>query len=388
MIYILSLFLFYLLYLDNSSSAMVGGTGDRSMYQLVLVLYVAYIAIACVYYSIKRKKIYISSVSIPVLLITLVILLKNYLYGNSSQYNTLRFLYSVSWFIIIVGIDNIFMSMNEKRKNHFMYLMMLLFLYTIYNAIQTFSYISIERDRYVIPTIYLCVMFIPWIIQLRKVGGNNLFWILIFILLGVTVLSNKRGATIAVITSLIVFIFKNETISKGKGSIKIVLKTVTLLIVSFIIFSIISNYLGGALLVKYSEESFLEGSGRREIYSFAIDSIMNISNLTDLFFGFSFDSWELANFGGHNDWLTFLMINGLSGILMFFYFYVECFNHSMSSRSKVSPSYSALFVIMLLQSLYSTSYNPTTHPIIGMMFIGFAEAQIRKETKYNYYERT
>lgn len=378
MIYIIVLLLFLLLYFDNQSSIIIGGTGDRSRFQMLLIIFVVYVLINGLYYGMKRKKIYFSSISKPIFLLTIIILLKNLVEDSHSSYDNLRFLYSAAWLIIVVGFDNIFMSMSEKSKKIFDYLMPCLFLYTVYNSLQTFSYLSVSKDVFVIPTVYLCVMFIPWLLQLYT-KKRLLFGFFILILLIITAVSAKRGAILATFLSLLIF-FYNSGGYRTKGKRMKLVQVILFSLLGIFILLIVDDSLGGTLSARFSKNAITDGSGRREINEFALESIANISSLKELFFGYSFDSYELLHFGGHNDWLTFMLIHGLVGVGAFAYFYYVFYCHSFKNKQySISSSYSSLFVIMILQSLYSTSYNPTVHPLLGMMFIGYAEAQIRKE---------
>lgn len=373
---IIAFVLFLLLYYDNVSSIVVGGTGDRTQFQLYLVVFVLIILISGLYYGIKRKKIYFSSISVPMLILSIIIFAKNFLDGSSS-YDNLRFLYSASWLIIVVGFDNIFMSLNKRYQTLFLYLMGGLFLYTVYNAFETYSYFSQKRDVFVIPTVYLCVMFLPWILQLRK-ENRLVSALLLIVMLFITAYSAKRGAILAVFISLFYYYYKNFKNGYRKSNSG-VFSFIFFAIVGIAVLFLANDSLNGFLFERFSRDSFIEGSGRREINLYAIKSIASIDNFKDLLFGFKYNSIELENSGGHNDWLSFMMTNGLVGFLAFAFFYYVFYRHSFQGKfSSGFEAYSVIFIIMILQSMYSTSYNPTIHPLLGMMFIGYAEAQLRK----------
>ena len=92
-------------------------------------------------------------------------------------------------------------------------------------------------------------------------------------------------------------------------------------------------------------------------------------------------SSNLLQFGGHNDWLTYMLHYGLIGVFLYFLLYVYIIIGIFKLKrigTNVYLAYLSLFIIMVVLSLISSSYNPVTHPLIGMLFIGFAEAKIKQ----------
>lgn len=377
--FIIILLMFAMLYFDNIASVVFGSSDNRGPFQAVFIIFIGFMLFISIYECIKHNRIYISNIFKSVTLISVIFLLGNFIIGPSGYYGTLRCMYSFAWMVLIFSMDNIFMYMNEKQVRNFTLLMACVFLYSVFNAIQAFFLMSALYDRTLIPSIYITVMFIPWILSIkyRIFGKFDVKLLLMFIMIIITIFSIKRGAILAVFAAIMVFYYKNTILNKGRASIiKIVLCTIPFLLALVVI----DSYLGGSILSRFSTAEIQDGSGRAESNAFALNLFFNPPTFFEFIFGFSDQSLTKGGeFIGHNDWLVFAMKNGLVGLLCFMSFFYILYKNAFHSKDpSISPSYCVLFIVMLLQSLYSTSYNPTIHPIMAMMYIGFAEAQIRK----------
>lgn len=369
-----------MLYFDNIASVVFGSSDNRGPFQVVFIMFVGFLLFSSIWQCIRYNKVYISNIFKSVALITIILLFGNFIIGPSDYYGTLRCLYSFAWLVLIFSMDNIFMYMNEKQTRSFTLLMGGVFLYSVFNAVQAFFLMSALYDRTLIPSIYITVMFIPWILSIdyKIFGKFKVKSLLMMVMVIITIFSIKRGAILAVLAAIIVFYHKNAMLNKGKSSIvKIIIG-----IISFsLVLVVVDSYLGGSILSRFSSEEIQDGSGRAESNAFAVNLFFNPPTFYEFIFGYSKESLtQGGTFIGHNDWLVFAMKNGLIGLLSFVLFFVILYRNAFRSHnSSITPSYCVLFIVMLLQSLYSTSYNPTIHPIIAMMYIGFAESQIRKQ---------
>ena len=366
-----------MLYLDNVSSELLGGMQNRGPFQVLFIVFIGYMFVCALYSCSKNRKVYKSSVLNSVIMITLVLIIDLIIFEQDDQFGILRCMYSIAWIILIFSMDNIFMYLNAKSARKFSIMMGIVFLYTVFNAIKTFFYMSSTYERMLIPSIYISVMFIPWILGInKKLYKINIRMILLTIMVVVTIVSAKRGAIFALLVSLIVYFYNDSVIKKGKSPIG---KLFFGSIIFFILLFVIDSCMDGAIFGRFSVDEIKDGSGRGDSNSFAIGLLLNPPTISELFFGFSKKTLSQGEFLGHNDWLTFALKNGLIGAFCFASLFYRLYKNAYKSHvDSVSSNYCALVVVMMLQSIYSTTYNPTIHPIFAMMYIGYAESQIRK----------
>ena len=376
MIYVILAILGALLYYDSLSSTINGGFADRGPFHLLFIGFIVVLGYSCFRLWNKYKTIHVNRLTVYILFLLSVIVINDILKGNSLL-SDLRVMYSGAWIVIIVAMENIFAHLNNKKAQHFLIGMTLLFLFSVYNAYTTLNYMMNERDRIVIPCIYISLMFLPWILVTA-----NRFYIkptLILILMGIVALSAKRGAILAMVAAFLVYYYKKSRLEKGRIAIG---KIVGIGFVSFAVLMIIDSYMGGSIASRFTSDSLADASGRGDSNDAVIYAVLNYATFSDVMFGFSDETRQITDFLGHNDWFSFLVTDGLVGTFFFGMFMYRVFKDSLLCRNKeFAPAYASLFVMMFLQSIYSTTINPTIHPIFAMMFIGYAEGQIRKLEK-------
>lgn len=371
MVLIIAILVFILLYFDNATSVVVGG-GDRGTFHMVFVLFLLVVFVLGIIRGIKRRHYIIPKISIPLIIISLVLVSKYYFSTTEVEFQRMRYLYSLAWLLLVVSTENIFIGLDIKKNNLFLVLMSVLFFYSVYNAWGSFRHLSMERNIMLIPSIYLSVMFMPWLFMLRN--KYKIYWIIaLTVLLVITFISAKRGAIVCVTLGLFVYVLSYFRFNKKHFPL---LKLIVILLVFVLLFKIVDSSLGGLLSARFSEEELIEGSGRNEIYREAIGAIMNMRTVKEVLFGYSFDSSALQAFGGHNDWLTFMITNGFVGLFAFAFLFIGLLKNRHKVPNLNKPAYNVLLIMMFLQSLYSTTFNPTIHPIFAMLFIGYIEAQI------------
>lgn len=374
MIYLILFIIGALLYFDNISSAINGGFADRGPFHVLFVAFVVLLLFVCVFCKNKLGKIHVNKLVYYLLSLVIVIAISDIMKG-SSIVGDLRVLYTCAWMVVIVTFENLFLYCSEKQVNRFLVGMAVLFLFSVYNSYTTLSYMMNDVNRIVMPCIYISAMFLPWLLVLK----NKYFKPLLLVtMIGIVALSAKRGAIIAVFVALLVYYYKVTKLEKGHGSI---LKILGISLVCIVILLFVDAQMGGAILSRFSEEAFLDGSGRGASNSAVIYAVTNYASISDMLFGFSnVTISQMEDFLGHNDWFGFLVNNGIIGVCFFALFMFRVFRGSFhSDNAKIAPAYAALFAMMFLQSLYSTTINPTIHPLFAMMFIGYAESVIKKD---------
>lgn len=374
MIYLILLLIGALLYFDNISSVINGGFADRGTFQMLFVAFVVILLFVCVFCKNKLGKIHINKLVYYLLSLVIVIALSDIMKG-SSIIGDLRVLYTGAWMVIIVAFENLFLYCSEKQIKRFLVGMSFLFLFSVYNSYTTLSYMMNDRNRIVIPCVYISAMFLPWLLVLKNKYIKPL---LLVTIIGIAALSAKRGAILAAVVALMVYYYKKSKLEKGSSS---VLRIFGISLVCIAILLFVDAQMGGAILSRFSGDELLDGSGRSASNSAVIYTLANHASLKDISFGFSnVTISQMEDFIGHNDWLVFLVSNGVIGVFCFALFMYRVFKDSFHSNNvKITPAYAGLFAMMFLQSLYSTTINPTIHPLFAMMFIGYAESVIRKD---------
>lgn len=375
--YLILAFLGIMLYLDNISSAINGGLEERGPFQIIFIVFILTLASIILYIKSKHKILYINEL-VKYLFSLLLVIAINDIVKDIRFFSDLRLLYMGAWITIIVSFENLFLYMDKKRERLFLFGMFFLFLFSVYNAYVTLNWMMLDHNRIVIPCIYISIIFLPWIL----VADNKFYLkpILVIILLLISIMSAKRGAIVAVFAAMLAFYYRKSKLETGRSSF---VNVVGIGIVCIAFFFMIDTLLGGYIAGRFTVDAFTDGSGRGESNASVFYALANYATSGDILFGFSKETrTQMGNFLGHNDWLCFLVYYGLIGLSFFALFLFRVFKKSWYCKDKkLGPAYVALFVMMILPSLYSTTINPTVHPIFAMMFIGYAEAQNRK-TKF------
>lgn len=204
---------------------------------------------------------------------------------------------------------------------------------------------------------YFCVAAMPLVMVFRK---KLIQFILIFILLGVTVYSMKRGAILTGTICVLLFIIKsvkdarNNTVKVG------------------IIMLLIASLTGETAYVLYQYdnspyfkeriESTLEGndSGRTDLKGIITTKMLEQMTLASALLGNGANSTvRFAGNYAHNDWLETISNNGLVGVSILVFFYVSMFIAIKQAKKIVDPEihlmFQMVFIACLLPTLFSMS---------------------------------
>lgn len=287
-----------------------------------------------------------------------------------TDYDILSVEYSFYWSLAIIFAYNYF----KRVKNDMLFVDTLFYSFIIicFFNISTYYY-SLQFGVPMIPLVYNSIIFLPWIL----LSNERKKYIGIIILILLSLMSGKRGAIIILtIEALLGCYF----LLKSKSSLFNKVGVICLTIISFyFIYQNLNTETETLINQKFSTEELADGSGRADINEYGINAIKQIYSLKELFFGYSLGSKVLRDFGGHNDWLTYMLYYGLIGVILYLILYIRIIKGIVimyRNKSNVFIPYLSLFVIMIVLSLISSSYNPVIHPLIGMLFIGYAESKI------------
>ena len=181
--------------------------------------------------------------------------------------------------------------------------------------------------------------------------------------------SAKRGAILIAGLSVIWFLYFDMKKAKSFNKIWILLLSAFAGVLLFIFITKIfeeSYYLNYLLEKTESGDS----SGRDVLYSKAWDHFINNSSLFTILFGNGADStFSIIGNRAHNDWLEILLNQGLLGVLIYAYFWIQILKVWRKTRHDVIifAVYGAAIIVLLPRTLFSMMYNDLS-PVVCMPF--------------------
>jgi len=189
----------------------------------------------------------------------------------------------------------------------------------------------------------------------------------------------KRGPIVGIIPIVIIVFYYWWVSGKRKFSIWNFLS----ILVAFVSIIYIGKYIVESnSLLQMRFQSMLEGdsSGRDEIYTTLFNMWIHSENVFNFIFGYGFfASGRLAGFVAHNDWLEILSSLGLMGGLVYVVFFILVIKLIVTKKKwsiQDKTMLSAVFVVLLIKSLFSMGYTSTdTMPV--MMCLAYLNGKNR-----------
>lgn len=186
----------------------------------------------------------------------------------------------------------------------------------------------------------------------------------------------KRGAIVITILCAIWFLFYDLRSAKATNIVWIIVLAVA---ASFLLFKFVSAIYEESYYLNYLLEKTESGnsSGRDVLFTKAWDVFINGSLLTILFGHGADSTFSLLGNRAHNDWLEFLVNQGLLGVFIYALFWIQIFRAWVRSKSH---NYIVLGIIVILffsRTLFSMLYNDLS-PIACIPF-AWCLASVDKE---------
>lgn len=351
-----------------SSEFGLGNTGMRQAFYGSFIL----LAITMLCYTIFHRGVKIPTIGKICLAISVYWGIKVGLSIHPSNYDILSVEYSFYWTIAIIFGCNYFASI---KTNDSTFINLMFYCYILTCVANVFAFLEFQQlGVSIMPLIYNSLTFLPWIL----LTNNRKKIIGLIVLCFITIISGKRGAIIIMAIESILggyFIITNNRISLFKKACIICLASGAILYM----FNNISDDSEEILVSKFSSEELSEGSGRADINEYGITAVQHMSSTKELLLGYDLGSDILDGFGGHNDWLTYMLYHGILGVTLYLLFYINIINGIIKLYRRGDSTYIpyiSLFIIFIILSFISSSYNPTIHPLMGMLFIGYAESKL------------
>ncbi len=196
------------------------------------------------------------------------------------------------------------------------------------------------------------------------------------------IISIKRGAIIIGVLSIAVFLLLPASYDSEKGKKKtkiryLIFKWLLTAVFIYVGIRYVSNLLSTNDYMNMRYQSSLEGdmSGRENIYKALITYLNERASFFDLLFGGGvYKTIQVSGAAAHNDWLEFLVDNGVIVTLFYLYYWVVMAKTALSSpRNRVYTQIIILFFVnYFLRTFFSMSYSDVT--VYASCALGFALA--------------
>lgn len=232
-----------------------------------------------------------------------------------------------------------------------------------------------EREEVTNNIGYRFVPLIPMLTLVRiKDALKYIFLIAIF---AFVVMSMKRGAILIGTVALLLFIKHQMKARSTKQMLYIFLLTAVALCV---IYLIVMNFYETSDYFKIRFNKTLEGnsSGRDSMYRTYFDFFVYHTSAFEYLFGCGADSayLKLGQYA-HNDWLEFAINQGVMGVLIYLFFWINFVREWKGFRPKTNNRFKQvlgdLIIIYFLKSFFSMSFDGMF--ITATLCIGYCLAQ-------------
>lgn len=364
---------FVLFLLDFLTGANTGTILPRYFYQSGFLVFLVFLVffIICKF----RHFILYSSISVLFLIFYFFNFFIDFFWLNDFSYEKiLKNAYLFLWFLLICFGA----YLAERREGLLFGNSFYVFLYfSFFVSLYGFFYYRNKFDIDLSASIYSTLVFFP-LLLLQK--NNILKKLSLIFLIVLVIISFKRGAILCLFLSLFSCWFLSIFLKLSEKEIlkKFFLFFTALFSLGFVLY-FVNIYFDNRLLERFSPQELSDGSGRGESNSSAIEYIKTIND--PFVFMFGRNDYVISNFLGHNDWLVYFINNGLIiCILMAFIYILMIFRiyNLLNSKSHLVYSYTSLFIISILMSMYSTSFGPTFHPMLIMLTLGILESEYKR----------
>jgi hypothetical protein len=259
------------------------------------------------------------------------------------------------------------------KKNITFYFVILFVFSLLYNIFFSRYWVAIGYDEGFTNNLgYVFVSFFPFVFLFKN--KPVLQYILLAIIVGLTINSMKRGAIFISFILLLWFLYANMAHVKSSKRTAVLFLSVVLLAVGFMF---INNLYESSSFLQRRMELTMEGnsSGRDVLYSTLLNHFWNESNWLQQLFGSGPNSTlYIIGKEAHNDWLEILTCQGLFGVAVFAFFWINAFKY-WRRIPKGNLYYHIIGTFLLTQfvrTLFSMSY--ATIPTAATLILGYSLA--------------
>ncbi len=277
---------------------------------------------------------------------------------------------SVLWILVYHFFSN-YLQCHPSAWRHMQVFVVIMFGFYVFAALYAAYTLRTIYSRIVVVNLaYNVLVFLPWLELISAKWMRRLGIGLVFC---VVVVSMKRGAIIVLPIMLSTSLAVKAIIGKKGGSAFI--RNNIMLVLLLVGFLAVNQWTGGYLSERFSLESLASGSGRTQLYRYAIEDISQRS-LWDLLIGRgSGSSIQVLGTGVHNEWLEFFFSFGVIGVILYGLFFCSLAWRVLQLIRIGSPyasAYAMAIAYMLVVGMYGGIYFMHSTVYI-MAFLGAVE---------------
>ena len=233
-------------------------------------------------------------------------------------------------------------------------------------------------------TVYVFMMFMPFVMTLGNKKWRNLGILLIFLAL---TSSLKRGGLVTSVIALVAYYLVGQRVNEKRtaGLVKILAFFAVLIFIIIVLIYI--NYTSeGMILDRFTQMDTDGGSGRDVLYATTWDLITD-SNGIELLLGHGWNSVRIDSpleLSAHNDYLEAMYDLGITGFLFLFIFLLQLVWTSyrlVKSRSEYAAAYAASVVIFFVTTMISHLFLYPLNMTAMTLFWGYVagKEQLKRE---------
>lgn len=272
-----------------------------------------------------------------------------------------------------------------NAKSISFYFVILFVFALLYNVLFSRYWVDIGYDSGFTNNLgFVFVSFFPFIYLYK---GKPLFQYCILILIvGLTILSMKRGAIIISLLLTLRFIYTSISNSKSFQRFLILVLAIVFMVIGY---HYIENLYESSSYFQTRIEQTLAGnsSGRDVLYAKLWEHFWNDSSIFQQLFGSGPNATlDILGKEAHNDWLEILICQGLFGVIVYAFFWLNCIRYLIRIPKKTVyyPIVEAFLLTQFLRTLFSMSYS--TIPTAATLILGYSIALNEMQEKEHVYK--
>lgn len=302
-------------------------------------------------YFINRSVINITKLELLLFIFSIAIFLIDRVNDVDLWYTLTHSFLILWWMFSYAFIRRILLSDARLFKSFYYWYLILVILFLCLTIIaqQKINIVKVS-DNSVVGLSYYFIALIPIVIS----NSNKILKKLFFLsLLLIPLLSTKRGAIIAGIIMMIIYILSSDSKQKLLNLIKFIFIAIFICILIYLI----DAFNNGVILSRFQTDELISGSGRADIYLSAFN-ILKERSITELLIGSGSGSTiTLLGISGHNDFLEVFFSYGLFGVSIYililfnFFGYLYRFDKTNNYRCAYLMCLALCSVLALLEGI-------------------------------------
>ena len=226
---------------------------------------------------------------------------------------------------------------------------------------------------------YLVVSLFPLLFFLKK---DVLKYILLAFAIFFVFICAKRGAMVIAGISTLFFIYYDFNSSKANSKIKIVFLTI---VIGLVLYRYLYAVFEESYYLNYLLEKTQSGnsSGRDDLFSKAWIQFSERSSFFNIILGNGADStYSILGNRAHNDWLELLINQGLVGVLIYAYLWIQIVKLLLKSKTNrfMYIVFGLIVTSFFMKTMFSMLYNDLSS--IACLPFAWCVASVDKQNRF------